>query len=179
MKRDPFIARRKIEQEEIRQREKAVETIKKYYAGFSEKVLNMMLRYALRKRGVQSVLKKLGLQVAEPDEDKLHTAILQWIFTNGERRFLEILEGGENRAPSKTPAADSSRDNSPKVPAAASQVPQEKPQEKIWQGIERRSGKDRRQLTDRRKDVVTIFKNRRFGGERRSGKERRKNWKSA
>lgn len=43
-----------------------------------------------------------------------------------------------------------------------------------WDGVERRSGKERRVKPDRRDNVEVIFKNKRYGRDRRSGKDRRK-----
>ncbi len=45
-----------------------------------------------------------------------------------------------------------------------------------WPEVERRSGKERRRHSDRRKDVDIVFKNKRFGKDRRNREERRKNW---
>jgi hypothetical protein len=42
-----------------------------------------------------------------------------------------------------------------------------------WDGVERRSGKERRQRS-RRESVEVTFKNKRYGRDRRSGQDRRK-----
>ncbi|MDK2972431.1 MAG: hypothetical protein PWP23_2186 [Candidatus Sumerlaeota bacterium] len=43
-----------------------------------------------------------------------------------------------------------------------------------WNGVERRSGKERRVAPDRRDSVEVIFKNKRYGKDRRSGQDRRR-----
>jgi hypothetical protein len=57
------------------------------------------------------------------------------------------------------------------APDKAAQPPKA---EGSWDGVERRSGKERR-TRNRRGNVETIMKNHRFGRDRRSGKDRRKN----
>lgn len=45
-----------------------------------------------------------------------------------------------------------------------------------WPEVERRSGRERRRLPDRRSEVDIVYRNRRYGGDRRDDEERRKNW---
>ena len=61
--------------------------------------------------------------------------------------------------------ADGTAAHAPKAPSL--------PTDKTWPEIDRRSGLERRVRQDRRKDLVAISQNSRFGGERRSGFERR------
>lgn len=72
---------------------------------------------------------------------------------------------------------------SPEPPSPMDSVPKEEtPKAETsnnngeWDGVERRSGRDRRKDNERRRNVNLIMKNRRYGGDRRKGKERRKNW---
>ncbi len=46
----------------------------------------------------------------------------------------------------------------------------------VWPEVERRSGRERRRIPERRKECEIVFKNRRYGRDRRSGKERRRDW---
>lgn len=45
-----------------------------------------------------------------------------------------------------------------------------------WPAVERRSGRERRRMPDRRNKFDIVYRNMRYGGERRSDEERRKNW---
>jgi len=188
MKQNLFKKQMEKDRARLENKEKTIEKIKKIYSRYGNKVVSIMLRYATSENGMQKLFRILKLPIGEiTHEDEQHTAVINWINTNGERLFLQKhrqVHGNNNESFSVEPII--TEDAKKPLYGMKTQEPKEvqkpappaaPPKEKTWNGIERRSGEERRKNPNRRQKVEMVFKNRRFGGERRSGKDRRANWK--
>ena len=193
MKRDAHIDRMRKDLESRLEKEEKMATLKKHYARYGDKVFKIIKNSANTKNGLGKILEMLDIRLKDQTENDVHMAIINWLNTYGERRFVELY----NRA-HKTFHKSKSSHSSP-IPGANNEEleadeeilsgsedkeenieeysPEPVPEkEKTWPEVDRRSGKDRRSGNDRREDIEMVFTNKRYGGERRSGKERRKNW---
>jgi hypothetical protein len=92
MKRDHFIQQKNKDVLLRSEKEKRVATIKKIYSCFGERVLNIMLSYAITATGLNNLMKKLSIIPKDKDEETIHAEIVNWIYTFGERRFLNIYK---------------------------------------------------------------------------------------
>jgi len=92
MKRDHFIQQKNKDMRLLSEKEKRVATIKKNYSCFGERVLNIMLSHAASATGLNNLMKKLGIIPKDKDEETIHAEIVNWIYTFGERRFLNIYK---------------------------------------------------------------------------------------
>jgi hypothetical protein len=190
MKRDRFLQQKSKDMLLLSEKEKKVSIIKKHYSCFGERVLNIMLSYAASTLGLNNLMKKLSIMPKDKDEDTIHAEIVNWIYTFGERRFLNIykneilkelspytVEPVESpfTRPSQTVLSPTKGYPGSPLDSTAIKSKPSREAKKTWTGVERRKGKERRVHKSRRKDVDVIFKNKRYGGERRKGKDRRKN----
>ncbi len=180
MKPVSFLEQMGREVQNIHEREKRRATIRKHYARFGEKIVNIMMRYASREYGIQYLIKKLKLRVGESGEDERHAAIVNWIYKFGERHFLEMHRREDTQKElsfSIRPVIPQKQTKAPQPETSAPPTSTGTP-EKTWPEVDRRHNKDRRQSPERRRSIEVTFKNKRFGGERRGGKDRRKNEQS-
>ena len=92
MKRDYFIRQKNKDVLLRSEKENRIATIKKNYSCFGERVLNIMLSYAITATGLNNLMKKLAIIPKDKDEDTIHSEIVNWIYTFGERRFLNIYK---------------------------------------------------------------------------------------
>ncbi|OPZ21872.1 MAG: hypothetical protein BWZ10_00483 [candidate division BRC1 bacterium ADurb.BinA364] len=152
------------EQRWLEDRQREIDRIHQMYARFGDDVVQIVMLYALRPKGMAQLGQRLRIYISEYDERLAHENLLRYIQEKGAARFLFCARSGEPDRTDQIGAgmcAGSAIAAEPSGPAAFAQA------------VDRRSGRDRRLQKDRRKDVDAITKNKRFGGERRQNRERR------
>ncbi len=148
----------------VDQRKKAASQVHARYAKFGEQVVTLMMQFAIRPNGLQEAAKKLQIQFKSDKESHLHDLISRFIHDRGVAAFLQYIapRSAAAQTPLPAPASDPAQ--------YATQDPAQSP---VQITVDRRSGIERRQKPDRRKEIELITKNARFGGDRRSGVDRR------
>ena len=148
----------------VGQRKKAASQVHARYAKFGEQVVTLMMQFAIRPNGLQEAAKKLQIPFKSDKEAHLHDLISRFIHDCGVATFLQYI--APKSAAAQASALAQAQNQAQNVTHDPAQTPGQIT-------LDRRSGIERRQRVNRRKDIEVITLNTRFGGDRRSGVDRR------
>lgn len=151
-----------LETKRLQSRQSMVEDVHQHYSRFGERVVQIVMHYALRNNGLRELLSRLPVQCTSQHNLQIHQVIVRFIVEHGVSSFLDFTGFGN------TPLI---ANEAPLVNSPTPQKPESQKPKLVYK--DRRSGTERR-AAERRSKVDAISKNKRFGKNRRSPGDRRK-----
>lgn len=147
------------------------------FARFGDEVCNVVLTFAIQPKAMMRLLHTIGLRSTGDFEEQLDS-IWNYLASAGPRDFMKRVHSEKVEAQNAT-EADQKENEAEATNRSALDKGQSAEKNIIevqgYRGPDRRLGvKDRRTGRDRRYDVASISKNKRFGRDRRKVRDRRR-----
>jgi hypothetical protein len=169
----------------VQSREAKLNELRAHYAKHGDRVMSAILHTFNQEGDLRRLVHRVTGRVVSR-EARQHEVLAEFLIRHGENVFLRQagFKGGAGN--SENGQEESEEPLSPEDEPVAEIEERDEP--KIEENIEgrqrvklptgeiitdRRTGQERRSGSDRRDQLETVFKNKRFGGERRRGEERR------